>query len=113
MLLVEIVRKAWAGGVAESGLTKQVGVPTGCTGVTEQGIVSNETGLLKLPMAATLRVATEDPPGATADGESGLDTVRVNCCCPKARDTEAAVSKQSTRAKARARTNCLEFTMRG
>jgi hypothetical protein len=80
--LVEMVRKTWAGGVAELGLTAHVGLPVGCTGVTEQGMVLNETELLKLPTAARLRVAVEDPPGSTADGESGLDTVSVNGACP-------------------------------
>jgi hypothetical protein len=42
-------------------------------------MVSNETGLSKPPTAAMLMVAVEEPPGSTADGESALDTVRVNC----------------------------------
>jgi hypothetical protein len=78
-LPVEMVRKACAGGVAESGLTAHSGVPVACIGVTVQGMVSNETGLLEVP-SARLRVATEEPPGSTADGDSGLDTVSVNCC---------------------------------
>jgi hypothetical protein len=110
-LMVETVRKACAGGVAEPGLTAHSGVPAGCTGVTKQGMVSNETGLLELP-TAMLRVATEEPPGSTADGESGLDTVRVNCC-PEASDTQVAENSKSKRAKTRARTTCLGFTMRG
>jgi hypothetical protein len=79
-VLVEMVRKAWAGGVAELGLTVHCGAgPVVGTGVTAQGMVSNETGLSKPPTAAMLRVAVEEPPGSTADGASALDTVRVNC----------------------------------
>jgi hypothetical protein len=77
--VVEMVRKAWPGGVTEPGLTEHCGVPVDCTGVTVQGMVSNETGLSKLPTAATLSVASEDPPGSMADGESAVATVRVNC----------------------------------
>jgi hypothetical protein len=77
--VVEMVTKAWPVGVTEPGLTAHCGVPVGCTGVTLQGMVSKETGVLELP-SAMLRVATEEPPGSTADGERGLDTVRVNCC---------------------------------
>jgi hypothetical protein len=110
--LVVMVRKAWPGGVTELGLTEHSGVPAGCTGVTVQGIVSNETGLSKVPTAATLRVAVDELPGSTADGERALDTVRVNCC-PYAMETEAAESRASNGAKTRARTTCLGFTMRG
>jgi hypothetical protein len=110
--VVVMVRKAWPGGVTEPGLTAHRGVPLGCTGVTVQGTVSNDTGLLKVPVAATLRIAVEEPPGSTADGDKALDTVTVNCS-PYAMDTEAAENRESNRAKTRARTTCLKFTMRG
>ena len=77
---VVMVRKAWPGGVTESGLTEHTGVPAGCTGVTVQGTVSNETALSKAPTAAMLSVAVEELPGSTAEGERAPDTVRVNCC---------------------------------
>jgi hypothetical protein len=76
---VVMVTKAWPGGVTEPGLTEHNGVPAVCTGVTVQGVVSKETGLSKLPTAATLMVAIEFSPGSTAEGASGLVTVRVNC----------------------------------
>ena len=112
LVVVVTVTKAWAGGVAEVGLTAHSGaVPVVGTGVTVQGMVSNETEPLKLPTAARLRVAVEDPPGSTDEGERPLATVRVNCC-PKAMEAEAAENRES-RAKTRARRTCLGFTMRG
>jgi hypothetical protein len=77
---VEIVRKAWPGGVTESGLTEHCGVPAGCAGVTVQGTASKETGLSKVPTGATLMVAVEDPPGSTAEGDGPLETSSVNSC---------------------------------
>jgi len=76
--VVVTVSEGLAGGVAGSGLTKHCGVPAVCTGVTVQGIVLKDTGLLD-PLGSTSRVAIEEPPGSIADGESCEDTLRVNC----------------------------------
>ena len=112
-LAVVMVRKACAGGVAEAGLTAHCGaVPVAGTGVTVQGTVSKETELLKLPVAAMLMVAMEDPPGSTDDGERPVAMVRVNPCAWAA-ETEAADSRESSSAKTRVRMTCLGFTMRG
>ena len=77
--MVVTVSEGLEGGVAGSGLTKHCGVPVVSTGVTVQGIVLNDTGLLD-PLGSTSRVAIDDPPGSTADGDNCDDTVRVNCC---------------------------------
>ena len=54
--VVVTVSEGLEGGVAGSGLTKHCGVPVACTGVTVQGIVLNETGLVD-PLGSTSRVA--------------------------------------------------------
>ena len=76
--VVVTVSEGLDGGVAGSGLTRHCGVPVVCTGVTVQGIVLKETGLLD-PLGSTSRVGIEEPPGSTADGESCDETVSVNC----------------------------------
>ena len=77
-VVVVTVNEGRAGGViGDVGLGSQVGRLMVCwfDAVTTQVSV---TGLL-LPLGSRSRVAIAVPPGSTADGENGDETVSVNC----------------------------------
>ena len=75
--VVVTVSEGLDGGVAGSGLTRHSGVPVVCTGVTVQGIVLNETGLLD-PLGSTSLRSLD----TKTVGPSWLSRCRLHCVSP-------------------------------
>jgi hypothetical protein len=104
---VETVSDAIAGGIAEAGLTTQVGVPLACAGVTWH---VRSTGLLN--PVPTVISDVEGTPGSTDEGLSGV-ACRKTVVWPKAGAQPIKNMKNSGRATARARRTELNLNMSG